>query len=382
MKKADWERKEKIKHIAIQIIRVLVRLLYVFPINPKRVVFFSFCGEQYSCNPRAISEYLTKNYKNDYCVFWLFTNPENHKELETQGIKIVKYGSFRHVFLEVTAKYVINNTGAYSWIPVRKNQIHVNTWHAGGAYKRLQHDISADTNRRLTAKETTHMISSCRLFTKYNIQEQFGFGGRILEIGMPRNDVFFDRRTMQGKASEARKWMKMDSSIFIILYAPTWRYDGNIPCPDFEELCSAAEKRFGRKAIVAARSHSLYKGSFDNAVDVTKYPDMQDLLCAADMLITDYSSSIWDYSFTKRPCFLYVEDLDQYMNEQGFYTDIFKWGFPLCKSKQSLVDNILSYNEEEYCDIVSKHHQEFGSYENGHACETFAKEIFKRTGGH
>ena len=63
---------------------------------------------------------------------------------------------------------------------------------------------------------------------------------------------------------------------------------------------------------------------------------MQELLAAADMLITDYSSCIWDYSFLYRPCFLYTPDLREYLAKTGFYVDIHEWPFPICENMEDL----------------------------------------------
>lgn len=366
--------KDKIKTLKIILVRCLIRLFYIFPINKKRVVFFSYYGKQYSCNPKAISDYLLTNNKGNYEIIWAFTNPEDYLFLEKKDIKIVKYQSLKHIFLQATAKYTINNCGAFSWIPLRKNQFHINTWHAGGAYKRLTTGTSF--NRHLTAKETTHMISGCKLFTKYNIMDCFDYKGKVLEIGMPRNDVFFDSEKMKKTGNKAREELKIQPNDFLVLYAPTWRYDNNIPSPNFEELKKAVTERFNKNVVIACRSHSVKSQTYENIIDATDYPDMQDLLCAADMLITDYSSSIWDFSFTYKPCFLYVEDLEKYEKEQGFLTDIREWGFPLCRNNEELVQNIKNYDSHEFRQKMDHHHNIFGSFEKGTAAKTFCEEIF------
>jgi CDP-glycerol glycerophosphotransferase len=111
-------------------------------------------------------------------------------------------------------------------------------------------------------------------------------------------------------------------------------------------------------------------------IDVSDYPDMQDLLCAVDVLITDYSSSIWDFSFTHKPCFLYAPDLEEYKSNRDFYTPIEEWPFPLAKTNQELIENIKNFDSKEYIGKVNKHHKELGSYETGHATEHFCKLLF------
>ncbi len=366
--------KDRIKTILIHIIRAFVRATFVLPMKENRIVFFSYYGKQYSCNPKVISDYVRKHYPGKYEVIWAFSHPEDFKRLESEGIRLVKYNSIKRIILESTAKYTINNCGAFSWMPRRKNQVHVNTWHAGGAYKRLTTGTSY--NRKLTAKETSHMISGCALFTRHNIDECFGYQGTVLEIGMPRNDVFFHKDEMKNTGERVRKALGIGSDVFIVLYAPTWRYNGKIPHPDFDMIRQAVSARFGKEAVILGRSHSADVSRYREITDVSDYPDMQDLLCASDMLITDYSSSIWDYSFTYRPCMLYVEDLDRYESEQGFLTDIRKWGFPLCRNNEQLRRSILEFDEESNRRNMDMHHEMFGSFEHGNATERFCKAIF------
>ena len=380
MKKGTWARKESIKTIAICLVRTGIRLLYAFPVQSRRVFFFSFDGKRYSCNPRAISEYLMREYPGKYEVIWAFRDPEKYGFLREQGIKTVAIKSLKRLYLQVTSQVVINNSGSYSWNPVRKGQVHVNTWHAGGAYKRLQHDAGADYNRRLTAKETTHMISACEMFTKTNILEQFGFHGTVLKTGMPRNDVFFDQKKIWERNRDVRKQFEIPLDSMLILFAPTWRYDGEIPEPDYEAIQQWTREKWGKSTKIMVRSHNLSRKTYEGMLDVTAYEDMQDLLCAADILITDYSSSVWDYSFTGKPCFLFVPDLAKYTEEQGFYTDIHTWGFPVCENNEALREAILSFDPMEYQKKMEKHHQDLGSYEHGTAARQFCEEIFGKAG--
>ena len=376
MDKERWVAREAVKMIGIRCVRIVIRMLYWLPLKDNRVFFFSFNGSQYSCNPRAISEYLEENAAGKYEIIWAFRKPASYEYLRNRGIRIVRFRSLTRVILQVRSKYCINNSGAYSWIPVRKGQYHVNTWHAGGAYKRLQSDGFANRNRMLTARETTHMVSSAEYFTKYMIHEQFRYYGKVLETGLPRNDVFFDPVRMRTTGERVRKELDIPDHAFVVLYAPTWRYDNDIPCPDFRQVLAAVRERFGREGILLVRSHNLSTMTYKNVIDVTSYPDMQDLLCLADMLITDYSSSIWDYSFTYRPCFLFVSDLDKYIREQGFFVDIHSWGFPLCPDDASLVKEILSFDESRHKRNMDRHHQVYGSFENGNAARRFCSEIF------
>jgi CDP-glycerol glycerophosphotransferase len=120
----------------------------------------------------------------------------------------------------------------------------------------------------------------------------------------------------------------------------------------------------------------LYLENKPNVISASDYPDMQELLYAADILITDYSSSMWDFSLTFKPCFIFAPDLKKYLAEQGFYTPIEEWPFPIAETNEQLIENINNINEEKYKQTVRKHHADLGSYENGTACEQFCHSVF------
>lgn len=97
------------------------------------------------------------------------------------------------------------------------------------------------------------------------------------------------------------------------------------------------------------------------------YPDMQELLCATDILITDYSSCMWDFSLMYKPCFIYANDLEEYKIERNFHTPIKEWPFPLSINNDELIKNINDFDNNKYIKKVKEHHEKLGSYENGQA---------------
>ena len=135
-------------------------------------------------------------------------------------------------------------------------------------------------------------------------------------------------------------------------------------------------------AYAASRSASGEEGR-GRLLDATDYPDMQELLCAADLLITDYSSSIWDYALLGRPAILYVPDLDRYEAEdRGFYTPIREWPGIICRDGGKMEEAILGLDEDEEKRRAGAHLEAFRSYERGRACEMTERVIrhFLRTG--
>ena len=102
---------------------------------------------------------------------------------------------------------------------------------------------------------------------------------------------------------------------------------------------------------------------------------MQKLMIAAEVLVSDYSSCIWDFSLMFKPCFLYVPDLKKYDQTFAFYTPIYSWGFSVCESNGELVASVRRFDRKSYIDSVKENHKLFGNAETGAAIEYVYKYI-------
>ncbi|EOT1755602.1 MULTISPECIES: CDP-glycerol glycerophosphotransferase family protein [Citrobacter] len=337
--------------------------------NSKKIIFMSYSGLQYSCNPKYISDYIKDNYK-DYELIWVFQEPEKH--LLDPKFKKVKYLSLRYFYAVVTSQFCISNTGFNRFFFIRKSQRFVQTWHGGGAYKRRSLNQDKNCFQKLLDIQhddmITDFISSSEYFTKYFIMDSV-YKNRILKTGMPRNEFLIRNKNNGNFINLKRKNIEgVGEGNFLILYAPTWRDDGSIyEFPDFNKIMNTIERVFNKKTTLLLRSHHYQelKSSLDcNYIDVRNYPDMQELLLISDMLISDYSSSIWDFSLLEKPCFLYTPDLKYYEDMRGFYTPIRTWGFDVCQTSEELDDAIKRFVPIVYCEKIYKMHKQFNSYEN------------------
>lgn len=383
--------KSYIKIFKIYVIRYLMRVLYIFPIKKNRIVFNSYRGGQYSCSPKYISQKLIRMYPNRFEIIWLFNNPKNFSYLKDEGIKVIDYSSFKRFYYEATSKISINNIGSFSYMPLRKGQEHINTWHAAVSYKKvglseIKNDAIIKRTLLMTSKETTLYLSACKFFSEYCIPIDFGYYGDILEYGIPRNDMLY-LQDIEEYRRKVLTYYGIDFRSMVVLYAPTWRYDPEYETKpiDFILLKDAVEKKFNRECVIIFRAHHITGSNgvnYEWIIDSTDYPDSQEVLAASDIMITDYSSMIWDYSLLKRPCFLYVPDLKTYISERGFHIPIKEWGFPLCETNEKLRSAIFDFDESSYLDNVHKHHMTLGSYETGHSaekvCEWINSKCFKQ----
>lgn len=364
--------------------RAILLPMRLMPVRKNRVLFVSFRGKQYSCNPRAISECLAQRAENKLEIAWAFHDAPSFRFLEKDGIKVLSDSTFEFIKYALTARVIVTNTYYKPHLPRRKKQYYIRTWHGGGAYKRVGKAQNLPVLERMFVSMQQQgadlYLSSSEAFSQMTIRDAFGYKGEILECGMPRND-----RLVKGESEEARKrvyeYLNLPGDVHLALYAPTYRdnMDKDGRYPDFARMEKALEKRFGGTWKIAYRGHHVYyknklRADILNAGD---YMDMQDLLLAADALFTDYSSSIWDMSLMMKPVFLFAPDLDRYRGERDFFTDIHSWPFPLSENDDALEKNILSFDEEKMRSAYEEHHRQLGSFESGNASEMVARRILK-----
>lgn len=369
--------------IIIIIIRISLSIISTLvPIRNNRIFFSSFSGENFACNPLYIFRSLSGNKNNIECFILKSKNNEiildNH--LEKIKVRTINKNTLKYFYLLFSSKILITNDYFSSYIPKKKEQYLINTWHGGGAYKRVNAKNKIQERLyKILYYHTNYFLSSCRKFSEVMSKDLYINIYKFLPCGMPRNDLFFNKENVEKANKIVRKKYNINNDESIILYAPTWRDDSREIINKITEINAlrAFEKMMNKKIklLLRAHYHTKHYILYSNCVDVTDYPDMQELLCAADILITDYSSCMWDFSLMYKPCFIYATDIDQYKKERDFYTPMSEWPFPIATNTDELINNIINFNEPEYIEKIKKHHQALGSYEDGHACERVCKLI-------
>lgn len=119
----------------------------------------------------------------------------------------------------------------------------------------------------------------------------------------------------------------------------------------------------------------------DSVIDVTDYPDIQELLAVADVVITDYSSAIFDFMLTEKPGFLLAEDYENYKDMRGLYYPLEETPFPLARSEEELLENIAGFDEDAYKEKVRQFLHRKGTREDGNAAKRVVgliKEIISK----
>jgi len=361
---------------------------YIFPINMENIIFISHGGRQYSCNPKYISRYIQVHYPNEFRIIWIFRDINKYAYLNKENVHIIKHGSLFYYYYMLTARFIVTNNFLSSILPIRKQQLLINTWHGGGAYKKVGvaiSDISGYSYKFFNrhSKMIKLFLSSCNNFSKYVVRESFCYGGKILEAGMPRNDLLFYEHSEI--VERVKHYFDLPEDAKIILYAPTFRGDAKAAYLGYDksnridtQRCISAFQGLNHKQyfFLYRAHHTLIPETQDLfQIDASQYPDIQELICAADILITDYSSCMWDFSLTGKPCIIYAPDLEKFEKECGFYTPSSQWPFPIATNNDELINNILKFDKDKYEKNVKRHHNALGSFESGEATKAVVEII-------
>jgi len=222
----------------------------------------------------------------------------------------------------------------------------------------------------------------------------------ILRYGHARNDILFNntpefrneiRKRVLTKIGILHQYAEFQDAAEIegymnanyVIYAPTFRDVGSIEelTLDYYALILALQKKFGGTWKVLVRYHPKDKSkwakkpSTRHIINVTTYPDMQELLVMADAAITDYSSWICDFVLTRRPGFLFATDMEAYNNERGFYYPLNTTPFSVATSEEELIQNICSFNETEYIKKTDEFIADKGCVDDGHAAQRVVDKI-------
>ena len=362
---------------------VVGRLL---PIDSKKIVISSYYGRGYGDNPKYIVEALLKQ-SDRLRIIWLINSEDDAKNLPNR-VEQCKYNSVSSVYHLSTAKVWIDNCRKGYVMFKRKKQLYIQTWH-GFAIKRIEKDVEkqlSDYYVKCANRDSRMMdlaISDSAHMTKlYN--DSFWYDGEVLECGAPRNDIILRKSDiLKNKICEN---LHIEKGRKLVMYAPTFRanLESDAYSIDYDRLKACCERRFGGTFSVLVRLHpNVIKNSdfidFDGVdrINASYYPDMQELLAVSDVVVSDYSSLMVDYSLSRRPCFQFASDVDEYKKDRNFYFDIENLPFMLSRTNDELEKKILTFDETAYVGNVDKFLNSVGMIEANDASITCAELILK-----
>ncbi len=295
-------------------------------------VFDAYRGRQFSCNPRGIYQEIRRRETDLECV-WITANGQFGSP---PGVRTVLVGTREYYEALARARYIFGNWSQKEWFAKRDDQIYVQCWH-GTPLKKIGYDVKEMPYKRPASIDwMDHDVPRWDLLLAQNafsvplFRRAFRYDGPVFESGYPRNDVL-NMPHREELAAAVRRRLGIPEGKRVVLYAPTWRddfrhaVDGRAFRMEFD--IDGFRAALGRDHVLLLRTHYLVTDRpklrpGDCVMDVSYYPDISELFLISDVLVTDYSSSMFDFAVTGRPMVFFTYDLERYRDHvRGFYFD-------------------------------------------------------------
>lgn len=350
------------------------------------------------------------------------------------GINFLKNNSFKANFALATARVWVDCNRKEPYIQKRKGQCYIQTWHGSLPLKKIEGDCRdvlteeyLENGRRDTAMTDIYISNSD--FCNEIYRRAFGFKGKIFCFGSARLDsvlnpdkvrcritkravlsriskntlekIARDLHYSEDNITSLRKILyslSKDERVKLCVYAPTYREDDSLARQKATEsalsLVEALEQKFGGKYVLVTRMHPLamsrvsqqdsvyldFEDDNEVVVNGNEFDDIYSLLEAADVLITDYSNTLFEFAYAKKPVFLYAPDCEEYIGSRGMYFDYERLPYPIAKDKMQLRRNIVSYDRDYYLEKQNEFFEGLSLVENGNAASKQAKLIMRILG--
>ena len=357
-------------------------------IDPDKVVFCCFQGRSYGDNPRVISERLHE-LRPETKIVWLFTRDaaKRLKGALPDYVRPVFYKT-KEAFLEqATARVWVDNFTKQRYLTLAKGrQFYVQTWHGDRAIKKICYDLNLPGDGRRVEEDCARVLTAST-FGENMYRTAFRYKGEYIKAGSPRNDILV--KNDPDEIRRVREKLGVPQGVKLLLYAPTYRDKGEIiprdKQMDLERTLHRLEERTGATWRCLYRTHYLTGGidlqaQKDRIVDVTQYEDMAELLLAADMVLTDYSSCALDFIVRDLPALFYIPDWEDYKATRGVYFDMHDAPFMLAKNQdelEALIDDLTLEKAAANCAAIREY---FGYYETGRATDAACEYIIGKLG--
>src|SRR5690606_14042431 len=292
----------------------------------------------------------------------------------------------------------VNNQNFPTYIKKRKETTYVQTWH-GTPLKKMLFDIenimgrSDDYLERVyNATKTWDYLISPSSYATNSFKSAFKYEGEVLEIGYPRNDLFY-----KDYADELKKDVKQKLSIpedkKVILYAPTFRDNqtssNNKFLFDIHMDLYQMKEKLGDEYVILLRMHVVISNKIKIAPElkefvknVSSYDEIQELYLISDILITDYSSVMFDFANTKRPILYYTFDLETYRDDiRGFYFDFEQEApGPFIRTTEEIIETVTNIEDVKvkYQEKYNHFYDKFCGLEDGNASARLVDKVFEK----
>ncbi len=362
-------------------------LFTLFPLDRHKVVFSNFNGGGYGDNPKFIAEEFLRRKLN----FKLFWTAASKNYVFPPGIRPVKPNTAAFVYHMATAGFWVDNTRKLYYFKKRPGQFYIQTWHGGPGLKKVEMDCESALSAEYIswAKQDSRYIDlflSCCQWCSDLYHRSFWYEGPILEKGIPKNDMYFENPCHY--QIKVHSYFHLPPQIRLVMYAPTYRDNRKTDMYnlDYKMLLDALAQRFGGQWAVLVRLHPNvnyhdYPITYtDRILNASPYENMQELLAAADVIISDYSGCAFDFLTLDKPGFLYAEDYEEIRRTKDYYFSLEELPFTLAFSNQELMSHIRNFDEADYQKKCREYREKICYFDTGHASEAVVDVIVEKAG--
>lgn len=362
------------------------------PIYKRTILFSNFDGKGFGCNPKYIAMYIHDHHL-PFKMYWRVRDKEVAKTLPDY-VKPIFNGTAKEFAFIRLAHFYIHNSRVFIADNRKKGQYNIHTWHAIFGFKYAEKAVEKDLpkwyvdNAKDHSSKTDLFIAASN-WHEYDFRKNFWYDGEIMESGYPRDDIYFsDGRTLKHSIKEH---LGISDETKVLIYAPTFRDSGDVTIYHIpiEQIVSSLQQRTHEKWAAIVRLHPNVpvevKNMFcynDHVIEATTYPDPQELFYVSDMLITDYSSTAFDFLIQKKPVILYAPDYGKknIRSLSPLFRDI---PYPhsydvngLLQVIESLDENELENKMKEFLtNYKGENGEPFVSFDNGHAAKKIVERI-------
>jgi len=360
-------------------LRLFQTLCCLLPIDNKKIYIDCFSGRGFNCNPKYIAIAL---HKKDKRLKFIWHTSGNRKTAPKWITEIS--GEYRRIYERATSRVWIDNARKDKSEKKRRGQYYIQTWHGMIALKRIERDVEdkLPADYVESAKHDSSMIdmflSNGSLMTNM-IRQSMWYKGNIFECGTPRMDVMVNPNE---STHRVRSHFGLSERDILVLYAPTFRQNSDYEYSlNLDRLLCVLKHRFGADAKLLVRLHPNIQEKYEcfnyseSIINASLFPDMNELMSECDLMVNDYSSSMFEFGYVKKPVFLYMNDLKEYQADRGFYFNINELPFPISYDEEGLFRSIMEFDIEKYRKDVEKFFTKHNIIETGHASEDVANKI-------
>ncbi|MCW2820001.1 MAG: CDP-glycerol:poly(glycerophosphate) glycerophosphotransferase [Marmoricola sp.] len=355
-----------------------------------QIVWNSFHG-RYSDSPRALHDALVEREVPGLEHTWLAHRDHRHLFPRTGRVVDID-GPEAGPSLERADLVVASSHVRVPWTK-KVGARYLQTWH-GTPLKRVHRDVLWAPAGLLD--ELDEDVAKWDLLLSPNpastprLSAAFDFAGEVLESGLPRNDLLSSARAGEVRA-RLRRELEIPESATVVLYAPTWRdaegYDESVPVPlhlDLRAFGEALGDDPEQDVVLLVRAHYMVTSRWDVGDrpwlrDVSLHPDIAELYAVADVMVTDYSSTMFDFAITGRPLLFLADDLEEYADSiRGFYFDLLPEApGPVTRSTAELVEALRSLPDvvRDHAPAYAAFRERYCALEDGHATDRVLERL-------